>query len=104
MDFAERKYKPKEERVFADIDNERPFDENIVGLTKTDQVIDFYGSHISIAEGDYLYLFMDCGGGDYVFAEGVVIKNPYPMKPYKWCCKLFCDIEYMDKYERSFSS
>ena len=102
MVSVDRKYKPKELRIFADTDNERPFDENIVGLTKNDEVVDFLGHIVSIKENDYLYMYMDCGDGDYVFTEGVVIKNPYPTKPYKWCCKLLGEIEYMSEYEKKF--
>ncbi|MCL2872817.1 MAG: SAM-dependent methyltransferase [Betaproteobacteria bacterium] len=100
---TKRKYQPKQWRIFADTDNERPFDSNIVGLTKNDEVSDFSGRAILIKEGDYLYLYMDCGNGDCIFSEGLVIKNPYPTKPYKWCCKLSGEIEYMSEYEGRFS-
>jgi hypothetical protein len=46
---------------------------------------------------------MDCLNGDYLFAEGVVIKNPYSTKPYKWCCKLVNGTEeYMSEYQKRF--
>jgi hypothetical protein len=88
---------PKEERYFADMDNERPFDGDIVGLTQTDEVIGFTGKARTIKEGDYIYLYMDAGD-DFVFSEGIVIGNPYPSKPYRWCCKLLQPIKYMSDY------
>jgi hypothetical protein len=98
-----KEYRPKESRIFADIDNERPFDPDIVGLTKNDEVVDFGGHAVMIKEGDYLYLYMDCEDGDHVFSEGIVIKNPYPTMPYRWCCELSGEIEYMSEYEKKFS-
>ncbi|MDR1911504.1 MAG: hypothetical protein LBQ52_04050 [Helicobacteraceae bacterium] len=86
------------------MDNERPFDENIVLLSKTDEIIGFNGQIKKIAEGDYVFLYMDIGEGDYVFSEGIVIKNPY-LSDYpicKWCCKLLYGIEYMSAYQASF--
>lgn len=102
MGSADCVYKPKEARVFADFDNERPFDEDVVGLTKTDEVSLFGGGKIEIKEGDHVYLYMDVGDGDYVFSEGVVISNPYSSKPYRWCCKLTCELEYMSEYDAKF--
>jgi hypothetical protein len=97
------KYVSKEFRVFADIDNERPFDEDIVGLTQTDNVTDFFGRTFSIKEGEYLYLYMDYSDGDHVFFEGIVIRNPYPKIPYRWCCKLAGKLECTSEYENRFS-
>jgi hypothetical protein len=98
MDSVEDTYVPKEERYFADMDHERPFDENIVGLTQTDEITGFSGNMRIIKELDYIYLYMDIGDDDFVFSEGIVIKSPYPSKPYKWCCKLLRPIEYVSDY------
>jgi hypothetical protein len=98
VDYVKNIHIPKEERYFADMDNERPFDEDIVGLAKTDEVLGFTGKIRTIKEWDYIYLYMDIGDDDFVFSEGVVIKNPYPSKQYKWCCKLLRPIEYMSDY------
>jgi hypothetical protein len=37
VDFIKRVYVPKEERFYADMDNKRPFDKDIVSLTQTDE-------------------------------------------------------------------
>lgn len=83
-------------RIFADFDNERVQDLDIVGLSQTDYVKTFAGKSIRINEGDYIYLFMpvDEIAPDYILAEGLVIKNPYTFKPYKWCCKIIGGLKY----------
>ncbi|EAM2539658.1 TPA: hypothetical protein MZO93_003387, partial [Salmonella enterica] len=97
-------YKHVSERLYADIDNERVADIDIVGLTQSDEVKDFFGNSVIIHEGDYVYLYTDSiEGGElsYIFSEGYVIPNPYEFKPYKWCCKLAGDepyFEYLDEY------
>lgn len=102
MGSADCVYQPKESRISADFDNERPYDEDVVGLTKTDEVSAFGGRKVEIKEGDYIYLYMDVGDGDYVFSEGAVIRNPYSSKPYRWCCQLKRELEYMSEYELKF--
>ncbi|EDZ1845493.1 hypothetical protein GN572_004834 [Salmonella enterica] len=99
------KYKGLEGRVFADFDNERIQDIDIVGLTQTDCVKAFSGESIRINEGDYLYMFMPIDEvlPEYILAEGFVIKNPYEFKPYKWCCKIIGELEYIKEYELRFN-
>ena len=72
-----------ENRIFADFDNERVQDIDIVGLTQTDHVNTFSGELVCINEGDYIYMFMPIDEvlPEYIFAEGFVIKNPYRFKP-----------------------
>jgi hypothetical protein len=88
-------------RIYADLDNER-VEHDVVGLTQTDFVKRRDGSMVRIAEGMHISLYMDIvdddGGPSYVLSAGDVIKNPYPFKPYKWCCKLTEPIEYIDEY------
>jgi hypothetical protein len=93
------------QRVYADLDNER-VEPDVVGLTKTDFVKSVGGDLVKICEGEYLHLFMDIidddGSNSYVVSEGIVISNPYAFKPYKWCCRLTENIEYIDDYLRRF--
>lgn len=102
-------YKSVNERVYADIDNERVVDFDIVGLTQSDELKDFFGNEVVIHEGDYIYLYTDSienGVLSYIFSEGYVIPNPYDFKPYKWCCKLVGDepyFEYLDDYNKRFN-
>lgn len=102
-------YKPAEERIWADISNESNVDSDIVGLTQSDEVKDFFGNSVIIHEGDYVYLYEDMrednGEVSYIFFEGYVITNPYDFLPYKWCCKLTGDkryFEYSDEYNKRF--
>lgn len=90
-------YDKLKERVFADFDNEIVDDFNIIGLTQSDYVETFCGESLRIAEGDYIYMFMpaDEVRKEYFLAEGVVIKNPYEFKPYKWCCRVVGQFEYL---------
>ena len=74
-------------------DNER-LARHIVGLTQTDTVRRFDGSTQTVGNGDYLYLYMDCGDGEYCISAGIVIASPFPTRPYKWCCVLDEDIRY----------
>ena len=99
---AKEKCIPVEQRIYADIDNERPYDLDIVGLTQNDEVLNYFREVILIQEGDYVYLYMDYADGDHVFCEGIVIKNPYPTMPYKWCCTILGQIEYMSEYNKRF--
>ena len=39
-------YKPAEERIWADISNESNVDSDIVGLTQSDEVKDFFGNSL----------------------------------------------------------
>ncbi|CAM7832501.1 TPA: hypothetical protein N8123_004345 [Escherichia coli] len=94
-----------ENRIFADFDNERVQDIDIVGLTQTDHVNTFSGELVCINEGDYIYMFMPIDEvlPEYIFAEGFVIKNPYRFKPYKWCCKIIGELEFNKEYGRRFN-
>lgn len=91
-------------RVFADFDNERVYDLDIVGLSKSNEMFDFEGNIVILKENDFIYLFMqiDIENHEYVVAEGYVITNPYPTKPYLWCCKLSSEIEYFGDYQKRF--
>lgn len=91
-------YRELSSRIYADFDNERPYELNVVGLSQTDYVIDFTGKKIKIYDGDYIYLYMDVDSNEYVVSEGVVFPNPYTDLPYKWCCRLSWEIEYMEQY------
>lgn len=93
-------YNGLENRIFADFDNERIQDVDVVGLTQTDYVKNFSGETVRIHEGDYIYMFMPIDEvlSEYVFAEGFVIKNPYDFKPYRWCCKIVGGLEYNEEY------
>ena len=84
---------PLAARVYADLDNER-LARHIVGLTQTDTVRRFDGSTQTVGNGDYLYLYMDFGDGEYCVSAGIVIASPFPTRPYKWCCVLDEDICY----------
>ncbi|WP_174866829.1 hypothetical protein [Pectobacterium polaris] len=99
-----KKYKGLKDRVFADFGNEIVDDFYIVGLSKSDYINSFSGESVKIKEGDYIYMFMPIDEvlPEYLFAEGVVIKNPYEFKPYKWCCKIIGEFEYIDEYDRRF--
>ena len=91
-------------RVFADFDNERVYDLDIVGLSKSNEIIDFEENIVILKENEFIYLFMqiDIENHVYVVAEGFVIPNPYAFKPYLWCCKLVSEIEYFEDYNRRF--
>lgn len=90
-------------RIFADFDNERGVDSDIVGLAQTDEIKNYMGETIFLKEGDYVYLYLPVDEilPEYVFSEGFVIPNPYEFKPYKWCCKLTRELEYIEDYESS---
>lgn len=98
-------YKELNYRIFADFDNERVVDLDIVGLTQTNEVKNFIGDTVFLKEGDYIYLYMptDETLPEYVFSEGYVIRNPYKFTPYKWCCKLTSKLEYIEDYKYRFS-
>lgn len=91
-------------RLFADFDNERIQDRNIVGLSQSDEMINFDGRHVILKHHDYVYLYMqtDEFPDEYVVAEGFIIANPYTFKPYRWCCKLTSEIEYFEDYNQRF--
>ena len=93
-------------RIFADFDNERVLDLDIVGLTQTDEIKNYMGETIFLKEGDYVYLYMPVDEilPKYIFSEGFVIHNPYEFKPYKWCCKLTRELEYIEDYESRYSN
>ncbi|MGJ0637307.1 hypothetical protein [Xenorhabdus bovienii] len=97
-------YKGLHDRIYADFDNERVIDLDIVGLTQLDEVKDFSGNVVLLKKGDYIYLYMpvDESLPEYVFSEGYVIPNPYEFKPYKWCCKLMTGIEFIEEYNNKF--
>ena len=88
-------------RIFADFDNERPYDENIVGISKYDEIKNFSGVLITLRKGDFIYLFMSVSEdpSDYVVSEGFVIENPYEKMPYKWCCRIIGVIQYIEDYK-----
>ncbi len=89
------------ERIYADLDNER-VEPDVVGLTQADFVRRFDGAELRLEAGMHVSLYMDIidddGEQSYVLSSGDVIANPYPLKPYKWCCKLTAPIEYIDEY------
>ena len=39
----------------------------------------------------------------YIFSEGYVIFNPYEDIPYKWCCRIVGNIEYLEEYNKRFN-
>ena len=94
-------YKGLNSRIFADFDNERSVDSDIVGLSQTDEIENYMGETIFLKEGDYVYLYLQTDEilPEYVFSEGFVIPNPYEFKPYKWCCKLTREIEDIEDIE-----
>ncbi|HEX8576858.1 MAG TPA: hypothetical protein VF677_11245 [Flavobacterium sp.] len=74
------KYKGFNDRILVDIDNERPYGRDIVGLSKTDEVINFNGDTVTLEEGKYIYTYTESiekGVLSYIFAEGYVIRSPY---------------------------
>ena len=98
-------YRGLEGRIFADFDNERVFDFNIVGLSQTNEVLNFEGHRVVLKEQDFVYLYMQVDEflAQYVVAEGKVIANPYESKPYRWCCQLTTEIEYFEDYQQRWS-
>jgi len=100
--LAVAKYMKIHNRIYVDFDNERPFDEEVVGISKTDVAKTFDGESVILHEGDYVYLFMPIDEilPEYVFSEGFVIRNPYKTKPYKWCCQMSVSLESMEEYEK----
>lgn len=100
------KYTGLTNRVLVDIDNERRYDRDILGLSQTDDIIDFQGNIVKLIEGSYIYTFTENFDGDipgYILAEGFVIPSPYKDLPYKWCCKLEGEIEYSEDYNKRFN-
>ena len=98
-------YKGLSGRILVDIDNERPYDRNILGLSKSDEVIDFNGNKVVLENGNYIYAYTESLEGSdtsYILSEGRVIKNPYEDLPYKWCCVLQGEIEYIEDYKSRF--
>jgi hypothetical protein len=95
------KYKGVKERILVDLDNERPYHSDIVGLARNNEVTDFQGNSIILQGGEYVYLYTE-SPPDYIFAEGVVIPNPYEDLSYKWCCSLVGEIEYFEDYNKRF--
>lgn len=95
-------------RLLVDIDNERPRDFDIVGLTKrgVDYAVNFKNERVLLHEGDYVYMYTDNsypnGEISYIFCEGYVISNPYDDIPYKWCCRIVGDVEYVEDYNKRF--
>lgn len=100
-------YKPAEERIWADISNESNVDSDIVGLTQSDEVKDFFGNSLLFMRV-IMYIYMRIWEKitvSYIFFEGYVIPNPYDFLPYKWCCKLKENkqyFEYSDEYNKRF--
>ena len=102
-----KKYKGLKNRILIDIDNERPYDYNIVGLSQSDEVRDFNGDIIILEEGRYIYTFTESIEGgvvSYIFAEGYVISSPYKDLSYKWCCQIEGEIEFIEDYNNRFST
>lgn len=98
-------YKDISKRIWVDIDNERPYDSDIVGVTRQEFAIDFNNNHIPLNEGDYIYMYTESienGILSYIVCEGYVISNPYKDMPYSWCCKIVGDIEYIEDYNQKF--
>lgn len=99
------KYKGLNTRILVDIDNERPYDCDIVGLSKTDEAINFNGETVTLKEGTYIYIYTESvekGVTSYILAEGYVIRSPYKDLPYKWCCQIQGKIEYIEDYNDRF--
>lgn len=95
-----------ESRIVVDIDNERPYDSSILGLSQRDEVLSFAGDTIVLTEGMYVYMItenFDEDIPDHILSEGLVIKKPYPDLPYKWCCRIEGKIEYLEDYNRRFN-
>lgn len=102
-----RKFVELNDRILVDIDNERRYDQKILGLSQSDEVEGFNKNTITLKEGDYVYTFTENHSEDeisYIFAEGYVIQNPYPDLPYKWCCRLVGDVEFSEDYNRDKSN
>ncbi len=95
--FAEKIIELKN-RIVVDIDNERQYDTEILGLSQSNNVLNFKGDKITLKEGDYIYLLTENyenGEPDHILAEGYVIKNPYQDLPYRFCCHLQGEIQYL---------
>jgi hypothetical protein len=100
-----KEYKDVTDRIRVDIDNERPYDFDIVGVTRKDTVTDFNGDKITLQAGDYVYMYTESiekGEISYIFSEGYIIPNPYEDMKYKWCCKIIGDIEDIEDYNKRF--
>lgn len=104
--MEEIKYKAVTQRVLVDIDNDRSYDCDIVGLSKTDEITDFEGNTIRLKEGIYIYTYTDNienGVPSYIFAEGYVIRSPYKDVACRWWCKIQGEIEYSEDYNLRFN-
>ncbi|RHH05420.1 hypothetical protein DW228_22940 [Bacteroides fragilis] len=103
------KYNDVTKRILVDIDNERRKDCDVVGLTKSgeDYIINYEKEKILLHEGDYVYMYTEDvhldGEISYIFSEGYVIFNPYEDIPYKWCCRIVGNIEYLEEYNKRFN-
>ncbi len=98
-------YTELKNRIQVDIDNERRYDCDIVGLSKTDEAITYNGEKQSLQEGQYIYMYtenIEKEGENHIFSEGYIIANPYNDLPYKWCCKIKGEIEFMEDYNKRF--
>lgn len=98
-------YTELKNRIWVDIDNERPYNCDIVGLSKTDEAITYNGVKQPLHEGQYIYMYTESiekEGKTYIFSEGYVIANPYNNLMYKWCCKIIGEIEFMEDYNKRF--
>ena len=100
------KYQELNSRILVDIDNERRYDCDIVGLSQTDEATDFNGNTVILKEGNYIHTYTENyekgEGLSFIFAEGYVIQSPYSDLHYKWCCKIQGEIEYSEDYNKRF--
>lgn len=100
------KYQGLTNRILVDIDNQRRYDCDILGLGRTNEMIDFSGNVVLLEVGDYIYTYtvsIEVGVLSYIFAEGFVIMGDYEHQAYKWCCKLCGEIEYSEDYNKRFN-
>lgn len=80
-------------RIYVDF-NEM-VDNNTVLLSKDDTKIDSQGNQITFYEGMPISIYMDDVNGngevDNLIAEGIAIKNDFPIPNWqhvKWCCRI----------------
>ncbi len=98
-------YKDLEDRIWVDIDNERPYESDVVGLSKSNEATYFGGSTLILKEGQYIYMYtlsLEANKMSYIFSEWYVIANPYKDLNYRWCCRIAGEIEFIEEYRKRF--